>query len=103
VCLSRDVHSNRLQFRLGIFDPPSSNPYANLGPSNVNTPAAKQLALENARQAVVLLQNTDNVLPFNTNTIKTVAVIGPNSNGTTLMLGNYYVCLQFSIFPLLHA
>ncbi len=30
-----------LQFRLGIFDPPTSSPYANLGPSDVNTDAYK--------------------------------------------------------------
>ena len=72
-----------------MFDPPG--PYNTLGPSDVNTPAHQQLALEAARQAVVLLQNSNNVLPFDASVIKNVAVIGPNGNATTTQLGNYYV------------
>jgi hypothetical protein len=30
-----------LQFRLGVFDPPQSSPYASLGPKDVNTEASK--------------------------------------------------------------
>ena len=51
----------------------------------------QQLALEAARQAVVLLQNNNNVLPLSASKFANVAVIGPNANGTELMLGNYYV------------
>ncbi len=52
----------------------------------------KQLALENARQALVLLSNTNSVLPLDASVLQSVAVIGPNANGTQLMLGNYAVC-----------
>ena len=73
-----------------MFDPPG--PFNSLGPEDVNTPAHQQLALEAAQQAVVLLQNNNNVLPFDPSVIKTVAVIGPNGNATLTQLGNYYVC-----------
>ena len=104
-----------MQFRLGVFDPPSSSPYAGLGPEDVNTAASKvtqrgtgracltavqQLALEAARQAVVLLQNNGNVLPLSASRYTNVAVVGPNANGTTLMLGNYYGQPETIVSPL---
>lgn len=39
---------------------------------------------------IVLLKNQENVLPLSTSDVKTVAVIGPNSNATVTMQGNYY-------------
>lgn len=79
-----------VQMRLGMFDgEPSAHPYGNLGPRDVCTPAHQQLALEAARQAVVLLQNKGNSLPLSPARHRTVAVIGPNSDVTVTMIGNY--------------
>ena len=39
------------------------------------------LALEAARQAIVLLQTRDNALPFDRTKLKTLAVIGPERQG----------------------
>ncbi|XP_051127739.1 beta-D-xylosidase 1 [Andrographis paniculata] len=77
-----------VQMRLGMFDGPKQ-PYLNLGPRDVCTPAHKQLALEAARQGIVLLQNRNRALPFSTTRHRTVAVIGPNSDATDTMIGNY--------------
>ncbi|KAL9161251.1 hypothetical protein ABFS82_07G008300 [Erythranthe guttata] len=77
-----------VQMRLGMFDGPRQ-PYSNLGPKDVCTPAHKQLALEAARQGIVLLQNRNRALPLSTNRCRTVAVIGPNSDATDTMIGNY--------------
>ncbi|XP_074576683.1 beta-xylosidase/alpha-L-arabinofuranosidase 1-like [Curcuma longa] len=76
--------------RLGFFDgdPRNAGPYAALGPNDVCTPENKQLALEAARQGIVLLKNQDNVLPLKPGTIS-MALIGPNANATLAMLGNY--------------
>jgi beta-glucosidase-like glycosyl hydrolase len=79
-----------VQYRLGMFDPAAAQPYLTYGPSVVNTPAAQQLALEAARQGTVLLKNANGALPLSTASAKTVAVIGPNSAATTVLLGNYY-------------
>lgn len=65
------------QFRLGLFDPPSLNPYSKLPATAVNSPAHQQLALEAARQGMVLLKN-DGTLPLSATKIKNLAVVGPN-------------------------
>ncbi|XWS08514.1 hypothetical protein CRYUN_Cryun40dG0009100 [Craigia yunnanensis] len=79
-----------VQMRLGMFDgEPSAQPYGNLGPRDVCTPAHKQLALEAARQGIVLLKNSGSSLPLSTSRHRTVAVIGPNSDVTVTMIGNY--------------
>lgn len=79
-----------VQMRLGMFDgDPSAQLYGNLGPNDVCTPAHKQLALEAARQGIVLLKNRGPSLPLSTRRHRTVAVIGPNSDVTVTMIGNY--------------
>ncbi|KAL9671930.1 hypothetical protein QQ045_009503 [Rhodiola kirilowii] len=79
-----------VQMRLGMFDgEPSSQPFGNLGPRDVCTPAHQQLALEAARQGIVLLENRGNSLPLSTARHRTIAVIGPNSDVTVTMIGNY--------------
>ncbi|KAJ6940840.1 beta-D-xylosidase 2 [Populus alba x Populus x berolinensis] len=79
-----------VQMRLGMFDgEPSSKPYGNLGPKDVCTPAHQELALEAARQGIVLLKNHGPPLPLSTRHHQSVAIIGPNSNVTVTMIGNY--------------
>lgn len=79
-----------VQMRLGMFDgEPSAQPYGNLGPRDVCTPAHQQLALEAARQGIVLLKNSGPSLPLSTARHRTVAVVGPNSDVTVTMIGNY--------------
>lgn len=79
-----------VQMRLGMFDgEPSAQPYGKLGPRDVCTPAHQELALEAARQGIVLLENKGNSLPLSPVRHRTVAVIGPNSDVTVTMIGNY--------------
>lgn len=79
-----------VQMRLGMYDgDPSTQPFGKLGPKDVCTPAHQELALEAARQSIVLLQNNGNSLPLSTTRHRTVAVIGPNSDVTVTMIGNY--------------
>ncbi|XP_074316626.1 putative beta-D-xylosidase 2 [Silene latifolia] len=79
-----------VQMRLGMFDgPPSAQPYGHLGPADVCTPAHQELALEAARQGIVLLKNHGPSLPLSHIRHRTVAVIGPNSDATVTMIGNY--------------
>ncbi|KAL6548208.1 Beta-D-xylosidase 1 [Orobanche gracilis] len=78
----------KVQMRLGMFDGPTQS-YLNLGPKDVCTLAHQQLALEAARQGIVLLQNRNRALPLSTGRHHTVAVIGPNSDATDTMIGNY--------------
>ncbi|KAL2464176.1 Beta-D-xylosidase 1 [Forsythia ovata] len=77
-----------VQMRLGMFDGPRQ-PYGYLGPRDVCTPAHLQLTLEAARQGIVLLQNRGRSLPLSTRRHRTIAVIGPNSDASVTMIGNY--------------
>lgn len=81
-------------FRLGLADPPAIVPYSKLGPSDVDTPAHRQLALEAAQQSIVLLRNDPvrgkPVLPLTFAKGMTVAVIGPNANRSSVLLANYH-------------
>lgn len=85
------VNTLTVQMRLGMFDgEPSKQPFGNLGLKDVCTPSHQQLALEAAKQGIVLLKNHGPSLPLSPRRQHlTVAVIGPNSDVTTTMIGNY--------------
>ena len=70
----------------GLMDPPELNPYTKISRSAVNSWEHRELAIEAARQSVVLLTNKAGVLPLPAK-IPAVAVVGPNANVTAF--GNY--------------
>src|ERR1700761_468520 len=53
----------------------------------LNNKQHDEVALEAARKSLILLKNNDNILPLNPNSIKSIAVIGPNAD--TIRLGTY--------------
>jgi beta-glucosidase len=77
-----------LRLKLGHFDPASRVSYRNIPISENDSPAHDQLALEVARQSLVLLKN-DGTLPWRPKELKTVAVIGPTGDEPSALLGNY--------------
>ena len=83
------THTLWTRFRLGLFDPAEKNPYSKLTIKDNDTPEHQQVALELARQSLVLLKN-DGILPLNRSKLKRVAVIGPNANSTSMLHGNYH-------------
>ncbi|HEX6717692.1 MAG TPA: glycoside hydrolase family 3 C-terminal domain-containing protein [Pyrinomonadaceae bacterium] len=76
------------RFRLGMFDPPEIVPHAKIPFSANDSPEHRQLALEAARESIVLLKNENNTLPLRKD-LKTIAVIGPNADEVPVLLGNY--------------
>ncbi|KAI4298555.1 hypothetical protein L6164_032102 [Bauhinia variegata] len=82
------VYNYIVLMRLGFFDDPKSIPFANLGPSDVCTSDNQQLALDAAKQGIVLLENKG-ALPLSKTNIKNLLVVGPNANATTVMISNY--------------
>jgi len=79
----------RAQMRLGVYDPADRVPYARLAYETVvDSPAHRELALEAARKAIVLLKNEGGTLPLRKG-LGTLAVIGPNAADTEVLLGNY--------------
>lgn len=75
----------RVKFACGLFEDPYAD--ADLMEKVTNRPEHKELALQAAREAMVLLKNDGHVLPFDTAKIKTLAVIGPNA--ADIHLGGY--------------
>ncbi|XP_037496205.1 beta-xylosidase/alpha-L-arabinofuranosidase 1-like [Jatropha curcas] len=57
-----------------------------------------ELAAQAARDGIVLLKNNDDTLPLKSDTIKTLAMVGPHANATKAMIGNYagIPCRYFS-------
>jgi beta-glucosidase len=77
----------RVKFWLGLFD----NPYrgdARLAEKTVHSKEHQTVALDAARQSLVLLKNTNNMLPLS-KSIHSVAVIGPNANEYKKLIGRY--------------
>lgn len=91
-------HLMTIRFRLGMFDPPAMVKYAQIPFSENDSPAHRALALAAARESIVLLKN-ENVLPLK-KSIKTIAVIGPNTDAPEVLLGNYSGRPSSSVTPL---
>ena len=86
-----DKHVIRLlegRFDIGEMDSPSLVKWSKIPYSVMDCKEHRQIALDMARQSIVLLQNRNNVLPLRKNAEK-IAVIGPNANNTPMMWGNY--------------
>ncbi len=87
------------RFQLGMFDPPEQVAYTQI-PINVNdSPEHRALALQVARESLVLLKNENQQLPLS-NTIRRIAVIGPNAHDPEILLGNYNGTPSSSVTPL---
>ena len=76
------------RMKLGMFDPPESVPYSSISISENDSEPHRQLALQAARETLVLLKNSDHLLPLG-GKYKTIAVVGPNADSVDPLLGNY--------------
>jgi beta-glucosidase len=79
----------KARFLLGMFDPPEQVAYAEIPYSVVDSQEHREMALEVARQSLVLLKNQDSLLPLDKDDIGSIAVIGPNADNTLVLIGNY--------------
>ncbi|MGE5805246.1 MAG: glycoside hydrolase family 3 C-terminal domain-containing protein, partial [Ignavibacteria bacterium] len=89
----------RIMFTIGLFDPAVREKKPD---TTVFTSAEhKALAYEIAKESIVLLKNEKNILPINTDEIKSIAVIGPNAAVTrTGGGGSSFVEPIYSVTPL---
>jgi beta-glucosidase len=84
--LDRAVARNlRAKFMLGLFENPYVDP--DRAVQVTNSPEHRALAAEAARRSITLLKNDNNLLPLNRNSLKSIAVIGPNAD--RVHLGGY--------------
>lgn len=85
--IDRAVRRVLLQkFRLGLFENPYANPDVAFSVSH--TKEHQDLALQAAREGIVLLKNENKILPLRKN-IGSIAVIGPNADEPRNQLGDY--------------
>ena len=85
-----DKHLRRTllgRFELGMFDPADMLPWAGLAPEVISSERHDALAVEAARQSMVLLEN-NGVLPLSKG-VRTIAVVGPNADDAAMLNGNY--------------
>ncbi|MHC4790117.1 MAG: glycoside hydrolase family 3 C-terminal domain-containing protein, partial [Planctomycetota bacterium] len=88
----KDIDKNvfrlfRARFLLGEFDPPQNVPYNSIPKSKLDCKEHRELALQIAKESIVLLKNDGRTLPLDRNKIENIAVIGPNADRT--VLGGY--------------
>ncbi len=74
------------KYRLGLFENPYVDPARAV--KVTHTDESRKLALEAAREGIVLLKNEKNILPLKKE-IKSIAVIGPNADNEKNQLGDY--------------
>jgi beta-glucosidase len=87
------------RFRLGMFDPPGEVPYARIPYSVNDSPEHRALALQTARESIVLLKNEGELLPLSKD-VGSIAVIGPNADDLQVLLGNYNGTPASAVTPL---
>ena len=88
----------RARFRLGEFDSEDEVPFSNVPVERLDSDEHRQLALQAARESIILLKNRNGILPLNKNEIKSVAVIGPNAD--LAELGGYTGTPSTKVTPL---
>lgn len=77
----------RVKFKMGLFDRPYRKPEAQA--KKVHKKESISLAQQIAEESIVLLKNSDNLLPLDKKKIKSVAVIGPNAD--KVQFGDYSI------------
>ncbi len=87
--LDASVKSNlRVMIKLGLLDPADENPYAKIGQSSEPEPWLSEehraLVRRVTQESIVLLKNSDELLPLDKNKIKSIAVVGPRANEVLL-------------------
>ncbi len=85
-----DVNVKRIlmaRFELGMFDPAEDLPWAGLGLDDLSSPEHTALASKAAHEAIVMLKNSNNLLPLKKD--MKIAVVGPNADDARVILGNY--------------
>ncbi len=72
----------RIIIRSGAFEQTAQHPE-----QAINTPSHRALIRTTAAESMVLLKNEGNILPLNEDTLKTLAIIGPNAKTAQIMGG----------------
>lgn len=77
------------RLKLGLFENSGTVPYESITYEENDTREHKKLNFEASRKSFVLLKNENHLLPLNKSKLKTLGIIGPNSNNRKSLVGNY--------------
>lgn len=77
------------RLKLGVFDDTEEVPYSGITYEDNDTREHGELNFKASRKSFVLLKNEGNLLPLDKSKLKTVGIIGPNSNNRKALVGNY--------------
>lgn len=92
----------RVMIRLGLLDPKELVPFAAIGQPGEPEPwlsdEHKSLVLRATRESIVLLKNADKLLPLQTQSIKSVVVVGALAD--RVLLDWYSGSLPYAVTPL---
>lgn len=92
----------RVAIKLGLLDGEQKNPYSNIGITDTDDPwtkpETKKFVREVTAKSVVLLKNTNGLLPLNLSKIKSIAVIGPRAD--SVLLDWYSGTPPYTVSPL---
>ena len=83
-------HLLKTEFKLGFFDDKTSNPFYHYGADSVHNAQHIALARKAAVQSMVLLKNSNHILPLNKNAYSSYMVLGPNAASLDAMVGSYH-------------
>ena len=86
------------RFNLGMFDPPASYDFGHIPATETNSPEHRALALQAARESIVLLKNRNAALPLKPDE-KRIAVIGPTAELVQSLQGNYNAPPPDPVYP----
>jgi beta-glucosidase len=98
--IDRNIRGNiRMRMRLGEFDPPEMSPWNNISGTEEPWYAEKNklLARKVTQESIVLLRNSDNLLPLDKSKLRSIAVIGPY--GDNVLLDWYAGMPPYTVTP----
>ncbi len=77
------------RIKLGLIGKKEKHPYDSISFLEVDSNVMQELNRKTALKSIVLLKNQGNLLPLDRKAIRTIGVIGPNSNNRKALVGNY--------------
>lgn len=77
------------RMKLGMLAENTCTPFDQINYTECDTKKHSLLNLEAAGKTLVLLKNSNNILPLDAQKIKTIGIIGPNANSRRALVGNY--------------
>lgn len=80
----------KTQFKLGFFDDAAKSPFYTYRADSLHTTQHIELARQAAQQSMVLLKNSNNLLPLKEANYPAIMVLGPNAANLDAMLGSYH-------------